>query len=70
MTSSEDYRREHTTVRLTDPTHDRLKAHNREGETLSGTVGRALDALAREQELPAAVRDALAAEQQQARDDD
>lgn len=35
-------------VRLTEPTHARLKDHCREGETLSGAVDRALDALERE----------------------
>lgn len=47
----DEHRRETTTVRLVDPTHDRLKSHNREGETLSGTVGRALDALEERDEL-------------------
>jgi hypothetical protein len=58
----DEHRRESTTVRLVDPTHDRLKDHNREGETLSGTVGRALDALEREAELPEAVTDAMGAD--------
>ena len=58
---SNDNRRDVTNVRLTDPTHERLKAHCREGETLSGAVGRALDALEREQSLPEGVRDDLPA---------
>lgn len=56
---ADDNRRPHTTTRIVDPTHDRLKAHNREGETLSGTIGRALDALEREQALPDVVSEAL-----------
>lgn len=50
----------HTMVRLRNPTHSRLSNHSREGETLSGTVGRALDALEREQALPEAVTEAMA----------
>jgi hypothetical protein len=57
--SSDSQRREATTTRIVQPTHDRLKAHTREGETLSGCIARALDALEREQDLPAAVREAL-----------
>lgn len=49
----------HTMVRLRNPTHGRLSEHSREGETLSGTVGRALDALERDQELPEAVSEVL-----------
>ena len=59
MTGDEDHRRDHTNVRLVAPTHSRLKDHNREGETLSGTVGRALDALEREADLPDAVAEVL-----------
>lgn len=60
MTESDTtQRRAATNVRLVDPTHQRLKAHNREGETLSGTVGRALDALEREQALPEEISRAL-----------
>jgi len=46
-------------VKLTPEIHARLKAHAREGETLSGAVGRALDALEREAALPDAVTAAL-----------
>jgi hypothetical protein len=56
---SDDDRRPATNVRLVNPTHARLKAHTREGETLSGTVDRALDALERESELPDAVTEVL-----------
>lgn len=59
MPNKEEYRREATNVRLVDPVHARLKEHNREGETLSGTVGRALDALDREADLPDAVTAAM-----------
>jgi len=46
-------------VRLTESTHARLKTHLRDGETLSGGIDRALDALEREAELPTAVTEAL-----------
>ena len=59
MADKEEYRRDATNVRLVDPVHGRLKEHNREGETLSGTVGRALDALEREGDLPDAVTAAM-----------
>jgi hypothetical protein len=49
----------HTNVRVHNPTHERLSQHNRESETLAGTIDRALDALEREQELPDAIREAL-----------
>jgi hypothetical protein len=50
-----------TNVRLADGTHDRLKDHCREGETLSAAVDRALDALEREDALPDAVTTVMAA---------
>lgn len=51
MTSNNHY----TNVRLNDATHARLSEHCRDGETLSGCVDRALDALEREGRLPDAV---------------
>lgn len=36
-------------VRLTERCHARLHEHSRPGETLSGTIERAIDALEREQ---------------------
>jgi len=54
-----DQRRPCVTTRLTASTHERLTGATREGETLSGTANRALDALAREQALPAPVRETL-----------
>ena len=56
MTESRDTTKQ---VRLTESTHSRLKAHLRDGETLSGGIDRALDALEREAELPAVVTEAL-----------
>jgi len=44
------------TIKLTERTKARLDAHNRDSETLGGTIDRALDALEREGELPDAVR--------------
>lgn len=38
------------TIKLTERTKGRLDAHNRDSETLGGTIDRALDALEREQE--------------------
>jgi len=49
----------HVQFRLHKPAHNRLTFHNRDSETLAGTIERALDALEREQELPDAVREAL-----------
>jgi hypothetical protein len=49
----------HTNVRIHNPTHQRLKDHNRESETLAGTIDRALDALEREGDLPDAVAEVL-----------
>jgi len=49
-------------VKLTGDAHTRLKAHCREGETLSGCVERALDALDRETALPDAITDELEAQ--------
>lgn len=49
-------------VKLTESTHTRLSEHCREGETLSGAIDRALDALEREEALPEAVTEALEAE--------
>lgn len=45
----------HTTIGLPGATHDRLREHQRDSETLAATVDRALDALAREAALPDAV---------------
>jgi hypothetical protein len=59
MTDDQNHADDMTTVRLRGQTHERLKAHCRDGETLTGVVARALDALEREQELPDAVADAL-----------
>lgn len=36
----------HTTVRIHNPTHERIHEHNRESETLAATIDRALDAQA------------------------
>lgn len=46
-TDADEARQRQTTksVKLTPETHGRLKEHCREGETLSGCVDRALDAL-------------------------
>jgi hypothetical protein len=49
----------HTSTRLNNPTHQRVKEHNRESETLSATIDRALDALEREGDLPDAVAEVL-----------
>ena len=49
----------HTNVRVHNPTHERLSSHNRDSETLAGTIDRALDALEREECLPQAVRETL-----------
>jgi len=49
----------HTSTRLNNPTHARLKEHNRESETLSATIDRALDALEREDRLPDAVSEVM-----------
>jgi len=54
-----DNRRPHTNTRINNPTHDRLKEHNRDSETLSATIDRALDALERETNLPDAVSEVL-----------
>lgn len=54
-----DERREYVNFRLPVSTHGRLSAHNRDSEYLPATIDRALDALEREQELPAAVREAM-----------
>jgi hypothetical protein len=48
-------RRANTATRINDPTHARIKEHNRDSETLSATIDRALDALEREDALPACV---------------
>lgn len=48
-----------TMTRIADDTHARIHEHNRDGETLSGTIGRALDALEREDRLPDAVEEVL-----------
>lgn len=53
----------HTSVRIHNPTHERIKAHNRESETLAGTIDRALDALEREAALPDAVAEVLREEE-------
>lgn len=50
-TQHSDKRREATMTRIVQPTHDRLKAHTREGETLSGCLARALDALEMHEQL-------------------
>lgn len=55
-TNAKLQRGEKVTFRMSKAVHERLYAHQRQGETLSGAVGRALDALEREQER----RDALA----------
>jgi len=52
-----------TSTRLRDETHSRVKAHCRDGETLSGCIGRALDALEREEQLPDAVREVMGADE-------
>jgi hypothetical protein len=52
----------HTQFRIRNETHSRITTHQREAETLGATVERALDALEREQDLPAAVRQALRAD--------
>jgi hypothetical protein len=57
---SDDDRNTTKNLRVTEAVHGRLKAHTREGETLSGTINRALDALDREAELPRVVTEALA----------
>lgn len=56
---SDDNRRPHTSTRINNPTHGRIKEHNRESETLSATIDRALDALEREEQLPDAVTEVL-----------
>lgn len=43
-----EQRRTTKSVKLTEPTHGRLSDHCREGETLSGAIDRAIDALERE----------------------
>jgi len=48
-------------VRLTDRCHDRVSEQCRDGERLSDTIERALDALEREDQLPDAVTEALEA---------
>jgi hypothetical protein len=45
----------HHTIGLPGPTHDRIRGHQRDSETLAATVDRALDALDREAALPDAV---------------
>jgi hypothetical protein len=57
--SDSQRRRTVKSVKLVPETHARLKRHCREGETLSGCVDRALDALEREDELPDAVTETL-----------
>jgi hypothetical protein len=46
-------------LKLVPAAHSRLKDHLRDGETMSGVIGRALDALEREDELPDAVTEVL-----------
>jgi len=41
---SNQQRRANTATRINDPTHARIKEHNRDSETLSATIDRALDA--------------------------
>jgi hypothetical protein len=59
--TTSDYRKAdtHTTVEFSKATHDRLTAAQRESESVAATIDRALDALEREQAMPAAVRDRL-----------
>ncbi len=56
---SDDNRKPHTSTRINKPTHNRIKDHNRESETLSATIDRAIDALEREERLPDAVSEVL-----------
>lgn len=49
----------HTNFRIPNATHERVKAHQRDSETLGATIDRALDALEREAEYPEAVREAV-----------
>jgi len=52
-------REQKVNMRLAESTHARLQNHQRHGETLSGAVDRALDALEREAALPDAVSEVL-----------
>lgn len=56
---AEDKRKPHTNTRINQPTHERIKDHNRDSETLSATIDRAMDALEREDKLPEAVTEVL-----------
>lgn len=51
-------RRTTKSVKLVESTHGRLKEHKREGETLSGAIDRALDALESDDVDPETVREA------------
>ncbi|AGC34595.1 hypothetical protein HSTV1_51 [Haloarcula sinaiiensis tailed virus 1] len=55
MCMGNQQRRANTATRINDPTHSRIKEHNRDSETLSATIDRALDALEREDALPECV---------------
>lgn len=67
--STNENRSSTTSVRLTPEAFEALDAVAYDGERRSDTVMRAIDALEREENLPAAVRNALAEEQRRARED-
>ena len=46
-------------IRVTPEVHQRIKGNCRDGETQSGAIHRAFDALERESELPDAVTEAM-----------
>mgnify|MGYP006282935703 FL=1 len=62
--SSDDaeHRTTEKTIRITVPCHDRINDLRRGGERQSDLIMRAMDALEREQQLPAAVTRVLQAE--------
>lgn len=49
----------HTSIEFPEAVHSRLREISREPETVAATIDRALDALEREDALPASVRDEL-----------
>ena len=56
--------------RMTESAYERIEAHRRDGETLSGCIERAFDALERHEELPAAIRNELGSNSDGVRNDE